>query len=38
MQEGKKLAPPEVEIVGKSERGYEMNIFHMIKQIKELKT
>lgn len=38
MQEGKKLAPPEVEIVGKPKKDFEMNILHMIKEIKELKT
>lgn len=32
MQVGKKLAPLEVKIVGKSEKSFEMNIFHMIKK------
>ena len=32
-----KLAPQKVKIIGNSERGCEMNLFHMIKEIKQMK-
>ena len=30
---GQKLASPKVKIIGNSGRGYDINIFHMIKEI-----
>lgn len=32
-----KLAPQKVKIIGNSERGCEMNLFHAIKEIKQMK-